>query len=159
MEAVSPVPDLVLSGINQGPNLGTDIIYSGTAAGARQAVLHGVPGIALSLAGLKPFFWDKTVRFAIEHLDEFVCSWQPDTFVNVNFPNTPDGPVGTAFTFPSHRIYHDTLDVYDASDGKKYCFVQGGDVETVYEDESDWDAVSRNLVSVCPVYMHPTGIK
>ncbi|MDR2150966.1 MAG: 5'/3'-nucleotidase SurE [Spirochaetaceae bacterium] len=157
------VPDLVLSGINRGPNLGTDILYSGTAAGARQGALYNVPSIALSLDAHTSFFWDSTVRFISEHLDEFIAYWKTDTFLNINLPNTPQGPAGMALSFPSRRLYHDTLTVFDAPNGKRYCFVEPGAVETIPAAGSDYALVSQNLasISLCAVHpvvvMQPTG--
>jgi 5'-nucleotidase len=63
-------PDIVLSGINRGENLGTDLIYSGTAAAARQGGLAGIPSIALSLAGSGPYHWDMAVSWTASHLEE-----------------------------------------------------------------------------------------
>jgi 5'-nucleotidase len=146
--------DLVVSGINAGANMGTDIVYSGTAAAARQAALFHVPGIALSLDGDAPYHWDEAVAFSVEHLEEFAALWKDDIFVNVNIPNTAK-PVGIARTFPSIRNYHDAISVYDAPDGKRYCFAALGDVTAEIDAGSDHDAVLRNLVSVSPVYIHP----
>jgi 5'-nucleotidase len=149
-------PDVIVSGINVGANLGTDIIYSGTAAAARQAALMGLPGIALSLTGLgSPWHWDQAAAYAAEHLEEFIGMCDRDIFINVNIPNTEGGPSGMAITFPSLRQYHDGLASFKAPGGHTWCFLDGGVVETEPESGSDWDAVSRNLVSVSPVFSHP----
>jgi 5'-nucleotidase len=149
-------PELIISGINAGPNLGTDIVYSGTAAAARQGALHHIPAIALSLAGLTPpLYWDGAVSFAITRLDALIDLWEEDIFINVNIPNTPEGPNGMAVTFPTRRWYRDTLVSFDAPDGYSYCFINSGPVESENEPGSDWEAVSRNLVSVSPVYLYP----
>ncbi|MDR0722163.1 MAG: 5'/3'-nucleotidase SurE [Treponema sp.] len=148
-------PDLVVSGINKGANIGTDIIYSGTAAAARQGGLYNLPSIALSLAGEGTFYWEPAVSFAVAHLEALIASWKADTFINVNIPNTPGGPAGILTTFPSVRIYHDGVSVFDAPDGRKYCFINAGPVWTEPEKGSDEDAVSRNYVSVSPVFLHP----
>ncbi|MHB9292326.1 5'/3'-nucleotidase [Hollandina sp. SP2] len=153
---VLPVtPDLVVSGINKGANIGTDIVYSGTAAAARQGSLCDLPSIAFSLAGEGTFYWEPAVSFVAEHLETLIPSWKVDTFINVNIPNTPGGPEGILRTFPSLRIYHDKVSVFDAPDGRKYCFINAGPVWTEPEKGSDWDAVSRNYVSVSPVFLHP----
>jgi 5'-nucleotidase len=151
------MPDLVLSGINAGPNLGTDLIYSGTAAAARQAALHGIPGIALSLAGMppEPLLWDGAVSFAVERLDEFAGLWRKDTFLNINIPNIPGAPLGILTTFPAVRRYNDSLVFFTAPDGGDYCFVKGGAIITEPEPGSDFDAVSRNYASLSPVFIHP----
>ncbi len=149
-------PDLIISGINAGANLGTDIIYSGTAAAARQAVLNDIPAIALSLDGHNgPFLWDMAVDFILTHLDEFIEICAEDTFVNVNIPNTREGPAGMILTFPCRRRYQDKLAVFNAPHGHVYGFIEGGGIDTEAEEGSDWDAISKNLVSVSPVFVHP----
>jgi 5'-nucleotidase len=125
------VPDLVISGINAGPNLGTDIIYSGTAAAARQAALHHIPAIALSLAHLGgEFFWDPAVAFVLDGLPDLIKLWTEDTFLNVNIPNIPRMSPDTASTHPSRRRYNDRLAVFAAPDGHRYFFIEGGDIVT-----------------------------
>jgi len=85
------VPDVVVSGINRGPNLGTDLIYSGTAAAARQATLNGIPGIAVSLATYTgPFRYDALANLVADRLDYLVSLWAPDVFVNLNAPEEPE---------------------------------------------------------------------
>ncbi|GHV75687.1 5'-nucleotidase SurE [Spirochaetia bacterium] len=161
---VLPVkPDLVVSGINAGANLGTDLIYSGTAGAARQAAIHGIPAIALSLVigGINRLLledtvhWDKAVAFFRDHLEELVSLWKEDTFINVNIPNTPDFSEVPEITFPSRRRYEDTLVGFDAPDGSRYCIVSSGLVNTEEEPGSDGDAISRNRVSISPVFIHP----
>jgi 5'-nucleotidase len=154
--ALSFKPDLLISGINLGPNIGTDIVYSGTAAAARQAALHNIPAIALSLASLEaPLYWEGAVSFAVNRLEELLRLWEEDTFLNVNIPNL-DGEAGDmVITFPVRRRYHDGLITYKAPDEYTYCFIDSGPVKNEEEGGSDWDAVSRNLVSVSPVYLHP----
>jgi 5'-nucleotidase len=152
-------PDIVVSGINAGANVGTDIIYSGTAAAARQAGLYHIPGVALSLVGNAPFYWEEAALFAAAHLEEFAALWEDDIFINVNFPNMPGQPLGMVSTFPCQRRYHDSVSVFDAPDGRKYCFTNAGDISVKPEPGSDWDAVSRNLVSISPVFIHPVALR
>jgi 5'-nucleotidase len=156
MGALPVKPEILISGINAGPNLGTDIVYSGTAAAARQGALHHIPSIAFSLAGLTPpLYWDGAVSFAVSRLDALIDLWEEDTFINVNIPNTPGVPEGMAVTFPARRRYQDTLVSFDAPDGYTYCFINSGLIESEDEPGSDWEAVSRNLASVSPVYLYP----
>jgi len=148
-------PDLVLSGINQGENMGTDIIYSGTVAAARQASLMGIPGVALSLAGRGVFYWDMAASWAADHLDELTAVWAEKTFVNVNIPNNPAGPDGMMASWPALKHYQDELKVVDTHDGGRWCFLTGGRDISEMEEGSDCEVVSRNYVSVCPVYNYP----
>ncbi|GHV93147.1 5'-nucleotidase SurE [Spirochaetia bacterium] len=173
-------PDLVISGINRGANMGTDLIYSGTAAAARQGSLFGIPSIALSLANtaavntasvaadtpgaaintsgaVSGYYWDMAVSFVLAHLDEFASQWEADTYINVNIPNGPAGPDGIAAAFPSKREYRDALTSFKAPNGDTWCFVKLGEVTTKPEPGSDWDVVSRNLASVSPILIHPVN--
>lgn len=151
-------PELIISGINAGPNLGTDIVYSGTAAAARQGALHHIPAIAFSLAGLTPpLYWDGAVSFAVTRLDALIDLWEEDIFINVNIPNTPGGPDGMAVTFPARRWYQDKLVSFDAPDGYTYCFINSGVIKSEDEPGSDWEVVSRNLASISPVYLYPVA--
>jgi 5'-nucleotidase len=155
--ALPVTPDLVISGINQGANLGTDLVYSGTAAAARQAGLANIPAIALSLAGSGEWQWDMAVSWVLDHLDEVIAFWEADTFVNVNIPNHPEGPAGLLAAFPARRIYHDKVSVYKASDRDTWCFMNQGTVSTEPEEGSDCDAVAKNFVAVSPVLVHPVN--
>lgn len=89
-------PDLVLSGINRGANLGEDVAYSGTVAGAREGVMLGIPAIALSLivALNKPAKWETPERHGPELIRRLTTAgWTPNTIINVNFPDVPQDQV------------------------------------------------------------------
>jgi 5'-nucleotidase len=153
--ALAEKPDLVVSGINRGENLGTDIIFSGTAAAARQASLAGIPAVALSLAGSEVFYWDMAASWSAEHLEELLAYWKKDFFVNVNIPNSNNGPDGMIAARPAVKYYNDTIAVMNAPDGSRWCFLEDGRDFPVTEAGSDCDVVSRNFVSVSSVYNYP----
>ena len=152
-------PDIIISGINHGANLGTDIIYSGTAAAARQGALMGLPSIALSLNGWADYNWNMAARYSADHLEEFLAVWKSDIFVNVNIPNNPGGPSGTAFTWPCRKNYHDSISVIQSFDTEEWCFLAPGEQTIENETGSDWDAISKNYVSISPVFIHPVVLK
>ena len=150
-------PDVVLSGINRGPNLGTDLIYSGTAAAARQASMAGMPGIALSLAEFKePFRYDALARSVAERLEELVSLWTPEVFININAPNADES---FRFEFrwgqPCRRVYKDTLKVFEGSDGHAYCFYTDGYVETPEQERSDEAMVRAGFASISRILVYP----
>ncbi|MDR2370527.1 MAG: 5'/3'-nucleotidase SurE, partial [Treponema sp.] len=130
-------------------------VYSGTAAAARQAAFWRLPSAALSLVEGGTYYWDMAVSYSVKNLEYFRDVWKADTFVNVNIPNTPDGPDGMELTFPSLRIYHDAVSPYEAPDGRFYCFFRSGETETPSENGSDWDAVARGRASVSSIFIHP----
>jgi 5'-nucleotidase len=152
-------PDLILSGINRGANLGTDLLYSGTAAAARQGSLFGVPSVALSLVGARgeDYYWERAVQFFLSHLDEILGRWKADTFLNLNIPNSSRGPGGMALAFPSRRKYNDRLESMDAPNGDRYCFFHAGMEESLRQDGCDQDLVSQNLAALSSVWVHPVS--
>lgn len=148
-------PDIVISGINRGANLGIDIIYSGTAAAARQASLTGVPAIALSLVGAGPYNWDMAASWATGHLEELLSHSKEGAFLNVNIPNGSANPEGMEITWPALKSYADYLKLVDAMDGSRWCFLYGEEEIIKSEAGSDCNTVSRNFVSVSVVRNYP----
>ena len=148
-------PDVVISGINIGANLGTDLIYSGTAAAARQAALMGLPGIAVSTDSFTaPFYFSDTADFIRENLELMLSLWHPDHFINVNTPNQPEFPSEVRITAPSRRIYEDKVVRFDAPRGGSYFFLEGNHV-TFSGEQSDSEAIAAGVVSVSPIFLHP----
>lgn len=154
--AIPATPEVVISGINIGPNLGTDIIYSGTAAGARQAAYKGIPGIAVSLDSFTPpLHFDPIARFVSEHLQELTKLWNPDHFININAPNLDEEALPVHITRPSVRRYDDTLHQWDPPRGGRYYFVDGSLNKATPEAGTDWHAISQGAISISPVMLNP----
>jgi 5'-nucleotidase len=148
--------DIVLSGINHGPNLGTDILYSGTAAGARQGALMGTPAVALSINSYAPpFDFAGPAEFVARNLDIFRDLWTDDHFLNINFPNKGCCGAAPVITFPSRRIYKDRLATYSAPTGDLFCFLTGEYPEAHLEEGSDCLVVDQGNISISPVHAHP----
>ncbi|HHU36546.1 MAG TPA: 5'/3'-nucleotidase SurE [Treponema sp.] len=148
-------PDVVLSGINLGANLGTDIVYSGTAAAARQAVFSGLPGIAVSLVvEEEPYYWEPLANFVSNNLEALISLCSPECFVNINAPSLASYK-GVRITGVSTRSYRDNLIMRDGPDGNKYSFFRGGIIETNGDDNSDSIAVANGYVSVSCIYAQP----
>jgi 5'-nucleotidase len=153
-------PDIVVSGINRGPNLGTDLIYSGTAAAARQAAMIGLPGIAVSLASYTaPFRYTSLATLLADRLEDFLGLWSPDVFINLNAPDALDGTVyEIEETVPSRRRYRDTIKFFEGPDGYSYCFFGEGTIETDPETGTDEDAVRRGFASLTRVAVYPHAL-
>ena len=157
MGLVPEPPDLVLSGINLGPNLGTDILYSGTAAAARQAAFMGRPAVACSLAAYHPpYHLDFATRFLAGNLQAFVGLWAEDHFLNINFPNNKK-PSRAEVTFPARRVYKDTLVRFEAPNGDLYCFLGGQPPEAREEPGTDYRAIQQGAISLSPILIHPSN--
>ena len=135
-------PDIVISGINKGPNLGTDIIFSGTAAAARQSSFYNIPGIAVSLASFDGSWnYSSLADFVSKNLDSLVTLCEQDIFVNIK------------------AVKKDGLRTLNAPDGNLYSFFLGGDVESFGDDDSDEKAVSEGYISISRVLSQPVSIK
>jgi 5'-nucleotidase len=157
MGLVPEPPELVISGINLGPNLGTDILYSGTAAAARQAAFMGRPAVACSLAAYRPpYHLDFATRFLAGNLQLFVKLWAEDHFLNINFPNGHK-PGRAEVTFPARRVYKDTLVRFEAPNGDLYCFLGGQLPEAREEPGTDYRAIQQGAVSLSPILIHPAN--
>ena len=153
-------PDAVISGINRGANLGTDIVYSGTASAARQGALCNIPSLALSLVEGGDFWnWDMAVIFAVERLEEMLSHWKPGSFVNVNIPNQREIPSSLVHAFPSIRYYNDRIEVYHAPNGHRYCFARSGESCAKPEQGSDWGAVEENSASISEIFIYPVMLE
>ena len=165
-------PDAVISGINRGANLGTDIIFSGTAAAARQGAHFKIPSLALSLVEGPTWNWEMAIIFVVEQLEEMLSHWKPDSFLNVNIPNGAQIPSSLVHSFPALRYYNDRMEVFHAPDGDTYCFAINGKPSASFrsgadeancflkgdakpEPGSDWDAIAGNNASISDVYIHP----
>ena len=163
---VSGVPDVVMSGINRGPNIGTDILYSGTCAGARQAVLYGVPGIALSVSSFdNAWQYDAMARFAKKNINSLIAlthtshrDGTPDGecfFVNVNGASCEQYSGVQYADEISFREYCDGMHLLDAPDGATYGFFCGGTIVSHGGVTSDSAICEKNYVAVSRVYAEP----
>jgi 5'-nucleotidase len=156
MGALPEKIDILVSGINRGANVGTDIIYSGTAAGARQGTLCGVPSVAYSLDGyLPPFYWKDAIAYAVSHLEEFVSLWKRDIFVNVNMPNILGGGSEYKITYPSRWGHGDSFSFNREPDGTIACTIKGRPLDVEDVEGTDRWALADGYVSVSPVFLYP----
>jgi 5'-nucleotidase len=164
---LSKAPDLVLSGINLGANLGTVLVYSGTAAAARQGSFFGIPSIALSLVDNddeKVRRWQPVIEFITENLKEFMSYWKERTFININFPNNGKKPSAIMTAFPSIRHYNDLIEAFNAPGNRLYCFADAGKVGwhgggNEPEEGSDWREVRNNNAALSVIMSDPVCFK
>jgi 5'-nucleotidase len=150
-------PEVVVSGINHGPNLGNDVLYSGTVAAAMEAALLGVNAVAVSLAGAPPHDFGEAARFAAA-LAHRIASSRPSAPLLLNV-NVPPGPVkGYRFVRLGRRTYGNEVVEKTDPRGRKYYWI-GGEGGPVNEDipGSDCNAALRErLVSVTPLHLDST---
>jgi 5'-nucleotidase len=151
-------PKLVVSGINKGPNLGDDVTYSGTVAGAIEATLLGIPSFAVSLVAREDFRFadaaEVAFRTAARIMNEGLSA---GTLLNINIPNLPFAEMrGACITRLGKRIYKQmTVERVDPR-GKKYYWIGGGEPDWEREEGTDFDAISRNMVSITPLHLDLT---
>jgi len=156
LKVMDGMPDLVISGINRGPNLGTDIIYSGTCGAARQAALVGIPAIAVSCAKYQPpLDYRACAAFVAHNLDQLIAAWKANSFINVNGPSSSDESLSARWTVPGRNKYYDNLKCFDGADGYTYCFLAEGRNERAFDLQSDHHAVSEGFIALSLVNIHP----
>lgn len=153
-------PDIVVSGINHGANLGDDITYSGTVSGAMEATLMGIPAFAMSLAcrGAGRNFAAAAAfaaRLALEIADKGL---PPDTFLNVNVPDLAEEELGPAVVTRQGKRRYDGV-IIDKIDprGRKYYWIGTAEAEFQDIEGTDFHAISRGHISITPLHLDLTN--
>jgi 5'-nucleotidase len=143
-------PHICASGINHGPNLGDDATYSGTVAGAMEATILGLPGIAFSLEGMEDFDFAESARIAVEITAKAIAEGLPDgTLLNVNIPKGTPG--GIRITRQGLKVARPVISEHIDPRGKPYYWI--GEVREGFRAEggTDFEAVDEGFVSVTPM--------
>lgn len=161
-EVMKAKPDLIVSGINRGANLGTDVHYSGTVAAAREGALMNIRSFAFSLVDLRqivpeavkePFRYAeaaKVARVAIERFGK--TAFPKHTFMNVNIPNRPfDQIKGIKIARQGFRYYSNEVTRRSDPRGRDYYWIGGAYVGFEEAAESDCHAINEGYASVSPI--------
>ncbi|MGH7901349.1 MAG: 5'/3'-nucleotidase SurE [Thermodesulfobacteriota bacterium] len=151
-------PDIVISGINKGENLGDDITYSGTVSAAMEGTLLGIPSIAVSIASRKNFDFDTASYYALI-IAKYVIdkSLPPGTLLNVNVPNLPKSKIkGIKVTTQGKRVYGEPIVEKIDPRGRKYYWIGGDELRFLNIKDSDLFAVNQGFVSVTPIKLDLT---
>ena len=161
LQALMPEPpDFVFSGVNHGPNMGEDVLYSGTVAAAMEAVMLGVPGIGISFAGHHPETM-ATYRELLVALVRRMTSapdFPRDTLLNVNLPPVPADEVkGVRVTKLGSRFFSESLARMKDPWGREIFWIGGGTITWTGDEDSDHAAVGEGFVSVTPLHMDLTN--
>jgi 5'-nucleotidase len=148
-------PDLVLSGINRGSNLGEDVTYSGTVAAAMEATILGIPAIALSqfVTPPAPVRWDTAEHWSAEVIRRVLAvGWGRNVLMNVNFPDIPPAEVcGIEVTRQGKRKLGDAIIERADPRGDPYVWIGAQRAEERGIPGTDIEAVLRGAVSVTPL--------
>ncbi len=151
-------PDIVVSGINVGPNLGLDLTYSGTVSAALEGAILGIPSVAASVASFVDVRFEVAAAFA-ERLARLIVErgLTGDAIFNVNVPNLPaDALKGVAITRQSWRRYLSRLEKRTDPRGHSYYWL-AGEREPMHDEEgTDGWAVAAGFISVTPIHLNMT---
>jgi 5'-nucleotidase len=143
-------PDICVSGINHGANLGDDATYSGTVAGAMEATILGIPGLAFSLVATRTHDFTESARVAIEVTRKALAEGLPEwTLLNVNIPKGT--PKGVRVTTQGYKEAKPVISEHTDPRGKLYYWI--GEVRAGFRAEggTDFEAVDEGYVSVTPM--------
>ena len=158
-------PDIVVSGINHGENLGDDITYSGTVAAAFEGIVIGVPGIAVSLAVERPWHHHEEVElhfgpvacFAARLAEVSAKRLPAGRILTVNAPNLPEGELkGARVTKLGRRFYTDELIAVRDETGRLAYDIYNNPPGRHEEEGTDFTAVEAGEISVTPVHLKLT---
>ena len=144
-------PDLVVSGINKGYNLGDDVTYSGTVAGAMEGALLGIPSIAVSLErSAAGYDFKPAAAAAVQVAERVMAGGLPvRTFININVPGGK--PKGFRVTVQAKRNHVTVVDARVDPRGQSYYWVEEGQNDWEPHDRSDYQAVKDGFISVTPL--------
>ena len=158
-------PDLVLSGINHGSNLGTDVLYSGTVSAAMEGVIEGIPGIAFSLASSSSEF-QPAAAFAESLVAQLAKQPLPELLLlNVNIPPVKaEAIAGVKVTRQGIRRYIDAFEKRLDPRGKTYYWLAGEVLEEVNDTpeslnqvSTDVQAIRHNYITLTPLQYNLTS--
>lgn len=158
-EIIKDPIDVVISGINKGPNLGTDVLYSGTVSAAIEAALLGVPAIAVSLAGFANLDYNYSANVVEKIAVEMIKQGVPkDTLLNVNVPNVDSSQIkGTAITCLGKRTYKNQFHRREDPRGNTYYWM-AGEIEDFLDDpDTDVSKIKENYVTISPIHFDFTN--
>ncbi|NUM88409.1 MAG: 5'/3'-nucleotidase SurE [Bdellovibrionales bacterium] len=178
-EVLGKRPDLVLSGINRGANLGQDVFYSGTVSAAREAAIAGIPAVAVSLVlsgdrkGRAAEHWGTAAWAAEQVLERFLAGlapgkgraaalrkWPPGVLLNINVPNLPRGRIkGIRSGVQGRQIYSGEILRRKDARGRRYYWI-GGSYQGFRDIKgSDCWLAHHGYVAVTPLDVDTTDVK
>ena len=153
-------PAFCFSGVNHGPNMGEDVLYSGTVSAAMEAVTLGIPGVAISFAGRDPEFlatYEGILAGLVRRIVE-VPAFPPNLLLNVNLPDIEAGAVrGVKVTKLGSRFFSEGLTRMKDPWGKEVFWIGGGEITWTGDDTSDHQAVKDGYISITPLHMDLTS--
>jgi 5'-nucleotidase len=164
---LSTRPDFVFSGINHGPNLGTDVLYSGTVSAAMEGVLEGIPSVAFSLASFTVWEFQPAADFALQLLEKLAVTEYPKApLLSVNIPPVPASEIaGVLLTRQGLRRYIEKFEKRLDPRGKSYYWLEGEIIEDIEQPEdinlpphilTDVQAIRDRYITITPLQYNLT---
>lgn len=157
-EILKQTPDLIVSGINHGGNLGDDVYYSGTVSAALEGGLMGVPSIAISVVAKERCFFDPAAHFVVKLARQVLKKGLPGGIIlNVNVPNLPATDIkGYKFTSLGKRNYDKIIVEKLDPRGRKYYWIGGEDAGFENVANTDCKVVAEAKISISPLKVNIT---
>jgi 5'-nucleotidase len=159
-------PDVVYSGINHGPNLGTDVLYSGTVSAAMEGALEGIPSVAFSLASFSTFEFQPAADFALKLLSQLTNNFPKPPLLSVNVPAVAASEIaGVLVTRQGLRRYIEKFEQRLDPRGKSYYWLEGEIVEDIEQPEdinlpphilTDVQAIRDRYITITPLQYNLT---
>jgi 5'-nucleotidase len=150
-------PDLIVSGINFGLNLGDDVTYSGTVSATFEGTLLGIPSLAFSQEIDEGYSFERSAKIAARFVERVIEAPHPnDLLLNINFPAA--APVGASFTRLGRRIYQQSIIEKEDPRGRKYYWI-AGTPEWQVDSGTDHEAVSTGRISITPLHLDLTDYR
>lgn len=151
--------DIVVAGINLGPNLGEDLTYSGTVSAAMEGAICGVPSIAVSVADYEMPDYQPAAAFTMRLVQQVAEHGLPaDVLLNVNVPNLPQEEiVGVEITHQGKRRYEGRVERRLDPRGRPYYWLGGEIIAGVDGEGSDGEAIRQGKISVTPLHLDLTS--
>ena len=152
-------PDLLVSGINRGVNLGDDVLYSGTVSAAMEGTILGIPSMAVSQEGRDRFHFDAGARYVVQIARLILQDGLPDeTLVNLNIPDRPFKSItGVRVTSLSRRRFDNPIIEKVDPRGRTYYWIAGTRVSWSRSKNADHEALAQGAISLTPVHLDTTN--
>ncbi len=152
-------PDLVVSGINYGANVGTNVIYSGTVSAATEGTIFGIPSIAVSIDSHHPKDFKSAMDITQNTLKKVLKFGLPEgTLLNVNVPDIPDEKIkGTRITTQGNAYFKDRFEKREDPRGNIYYWMTGESIDPDSSGNTDSRALKDGYISVTPIHYRLTN--
>ncbi len=153
LEVMDHKPDMVISGINPGANLGININYSGTVAAAKEASLYGINALAVSVQTPHSDYYDEMARYMVSLAGQVASAGMPfGSFLNVNFPDMPVAETaGVRICRQGIEMFPENIEKRVDPRNRPY-YWQGCDAQTFHDNpDSDGSAVAANYIAITPL--------